>query len=170
MPSFNALPSLFQTVSSSLLPLTFLIPPCLSLFSPPSSHFPSCEHWQAVAGCSVVSFTTGLHLLPLSLCPGPVIRSTPTKMSQSSGGRGPRVYMYAGRVTQITKLEGGGLKIEVIPRQHSMCVCVSVRFYLTARKGAGSLGDCTTRSLCEGCRNIVYSYVTNLSKCLQRII
>lgn len=34
--------------------------------------------------------------------------------------------MYAGRVTQITKLEGAGLKIEVIPRQHSIYVCVCV--------------------------------------------
>lgn len=48
-----------------------------------------------------------------------------TKMSQSgAGGAESSVYMYAGKVTQITKLEGGGLKIEVIPRQHSMSVCV----------------------------------------------
>lgn len=60
------------------------------------------------------------------------------------------MYMYAGRVTQIPKLEGGGLKIEVIPRQHSMCVCVRARFYLTARKGAGSLGDCTTPEFLRG--------------------
>lgn len=92
MTSFNALPSLFQTVSSSLLPLTFLIPPCLSLFSPtflrpsfPPISLSVSTGRRAGAGCSVVSFTTGLHLLPLSLYPGPVIRSMQTEMSQSNG-------------------------------------------------------------------------------------
>lgn len=65
-------------------------------------------------------------------------------------------------------LKGGMLKIEVIPHQHSMSVCVGVRFYLTTRKGAGSLGDCTTQITCKWCCNIIERYVTNLSKCLQR--
>lgn len=51
-------------------------------------------------------------------------------MSQSNG-EGGSVYMYVGRVTQIAKLEGG-LKIEIIPRQH--CVCVRASTWLLEKE------------------------------------
>lgn len=147
MTSFNAQPSLFQPVSILLLPLTFLIPPCLSLFSP--SFFPSlplslqCTGRQAKLFSCVIRSSSDLpedYLSTLNKWSDPCWHHNLLQ-------KGWTVSMYIQymwhELSKSLNLGGGSLKnSHHTPSAQWMCVCVF--FYLTARKGLNGQTDCTT--------------------------
>lgn len=126
MTSFNAQPSLFQRVSVMLLPLTFLIPPCLSLFSPPSSlpshSLESPGRQVKLLGCvALICLKT-----PPSLRPGQMIPSMLAGMSQpTTTGAGYKCVHWRSEANH--RAWGVAvLKIVTILCQHCVCVCVSI--------------------------------------------
>lgn len=126
MTSFNAQPSLFQRVSVTLLPLTFLIPPCLSLFSPPSS-LPSLSLVSPGRQVKLLSCVALICLkTPPSLRPGQMIRCMLAGMSQpTTKGAGYKCVHWKSEANHGA-WGVGVLKIVTILRQHCVCVCVSI--------------------------------------------
>lgn len=134
MTSFNAQPSLFQRVSVLLLPLTFLIPPCLSLFFtflplslPP---FPplECTGWQAkLFSCVIQSGSDLLEDSPISPPWTSDLIHAGKDVTTYYKGSGLFVCVCTCMWDELSKslnLGAGLLKIVTILRQHCVCECV----------------------------------------------